>query len=421
MEAIEQRRPIIGDARKALLRSPWRSAIVSLGSWAIAAVLFPIHGALRLGARPSEAAALSVTILIGGLATMGIVYLLHERVMRPAFAIAFRHDPPQDVRGVAVRPRLFLAWVVGAGLPLLAIAILLGDPDNARVSYGSVQRAAYALIAVAIVGGALITRRVARSVADPLSSVRRAMARVEQGDLDVSVEVDDATEVGILQGGFNAMVAGLRERVRLRDLFGRHVEEQVAKQALDRGVELGGELRDASAVFIDLIGSTALAATHSPTEIVGMLNDLFRVVVRVTEEQGGLVNKFEGDAALCVFGVPVSNGNHAASALRAARGLHEAIDLLRRRYPELDAGIGASTGVVLAGNVGAERRYEYTVIGDPVNEAARLTDEAKLRDVRVLASEAAVKAAGEAAGRWEEVDIILLRGRPQPTRVYEPR
>jgi adenylate cyclase len=348
------------------------------------------------------------------------VYLLIERVLRPAFAVAFRDEPPQHVRGIAVGPRLFLSWVLGAGLPLVAIALLLSDPENANVSYQSVQAAALAMIGVALVAGALITRRVARSVADPLGSVRRAMAIVERGGLDASVEVDDATEVGILQAGFNAMVAGLRERVRLRDLFGRHVGEEVARHALDRGVELGGELREASAVFVDLVGSTALTASQSPTETVKLLNDLFRTVARVAEAEGGWVNKFQGDAALCLFGVPVESGNHAANALRAARALRDGIDGLRATYPQLDVGIGVATGIVLAGNVGAEHRYEYTVIGDAVNEAARLTEEAKGRPGRVLASEAAVSTADDEAVAWRKIDVIQLRGRPSPTTVYEP-
>jgi adenylate cyclase len=246
------------------------------------------------------------------------------------------------------------------------------------------------------------------------------MANVTAGDLDVSVDVVDASEVGLIQAGFNHMMMGLRERVRLRDLFGRHVGEDVARQALERGVELGGELREASAVFIDLVGSTALAATRSPTEVVIMLNDLFHVVVQAAEAEGGLVNKFEGDAALCIFGAPVTSPNHAAGALRAARALRHEIVELQKKHPELDAGIGVSTGTMLAGNVGAERRYEYTVIGDPVNEAARLTEQAKKREARVLASEAAVRASGDEAARWREVDVIELRGRSQPTRVFEP-
>src|SRR3546814_3520462 len=100
------------------------------------------------------------------------------------------------------------------------------------------------------------------------------------------------------------MVAGLRERQRLQDLFGRHVGHEVAAQAIERGSDLGGESREASAFFVDLIGSTAMAEVLPPTEVVATLNAFFEAVVDEVSAQGGWVNKFRGDGALCVFGGP---------------------------------------------------------------------------------------------------------------------
>jgi adenylate cyclase len=192
----------------------------------------------------------------------------------------------------------------------------------------------------------------------------------------------------------------------------------VARSALERGIELGGEELEAAVLFVDVVGSTTLAAERSPTEVVELLNRFFGVVVDVVESRGGMVNKFEGDAALAVFGAPNPRDDAAACALAAAREL-------RRRLQEeeigVEAGLGVSAGRVVAGNVGAERRFEYTVIGDPVNEAARLCELAKSRDSRVLASERAVEAAGEDEARhWRLGDEVELRGRTEPTRLAEP-
>jgi adenylate cyclase len=222
-----------------------------------------------------------------------------------------------------------------------------------------------------------------------------------------------------LQAGLNRMVAGLRERQRLRDLFGRHVGVQVARQALER-TGLGGEQRQASALFVDLIGSTALASRRPAHEVVATLNALFDAVVEAVGAEGGWVNKFEGDGALCVFGAPTDQPDHAAQALRSARALHVRLLELRTQYPSLDAGIGVSSGVVVAGNVGAEERYEYTVIGDPVNEAARLVEEAKLQPTRVLASQASVEAASDEGRSWSKVGELMLRGRSAPSCAYVP-
>jgi adenylate cyclase len=183
-------------------------------------------------------------------------------------------------------------------------------------------------------------------------------------------------------------------------------------------VQLGGEVREVAVVFADVVGSTSLAGRRPPNEVVALLNDFFRLVVETVEEQGGWVNKFEGDAALCVFGAPTARQDAASDALCAAR-------TLRRRLDEdlqgADAGIGVSAGPAVAGNVGTEERFEYTVIGDPVNEAARLSTLAKRRPERLLASAAVVeRARPEEAACWEPRDEVVLRGRDEPTALAVP-
>jgi adenylate cyclase len=245
------------------------------------------------------------------------------------------------------------------------------------------------------------------------------MAEVQAGRTDTQLEVYDGSEVGLLQAGFNEMVAGLREREQLRDLFGRQVGEDVARAALERGTELGGETRDVGVLFIDLVGSTQLAANRPPHEVVDLLNAFFRVVVSVVAGHGGYVNKFEGDAALCVFGAPLPRPDPAGDALAAARELR---DRLWAELPHCDMGIGVSFGTAVAGNIGAAERFEYTVIGDPVNEASRLTELAKRHPGRLLASGAALDAARDGeGGRWDGADQVVLRGREDPTRLAAPR
>jgi adenylate cyclase len=118
--------------------------------------------------------------------------------------------------------------------------------------------------------------------------------------------------------------------------------------------------------------------------------------------------------------VPGIHPDHAARALRAARQLDLALADLAERHPGLAAGIGVSSGRVVAGNVGTEARYEYTLIGPAVNEAARLTEVAKGRTVKVLASAEAVRRGSGEAGRWRDVGIVALRGRSTPTGIHEP-
>jgi adenylate cyclase len=300
-------------------------------------------------------------------------------------------------------------------VPLLGIAaIVIADLAGARIN----TLATVSILLLAVVGlgvGLTATVLAARSVGDPVRAVQEGMASVERGEFDARVHVDDGSEVGQLQAGFNRMAAGLAERERLRDLFGRHVGQDVAKAALDGELRMGGEEREVAVLFVDLVGSTGLAARRPPTEVVDLLNAFFRLVVETVERHGGWVNKFEGDAALCVFGAPTARDDPTGDALATARELR---DRLVAELPELDAGIGVSAGAAVAGNVGAEQRFEYTVIGDPVNEAARLCELAKKRPERVLASDAALERAGRAEReRWSLGEQVELRGRAAPTRL----
>ena len=351
--------------------------------------------------------------LMSTMIACALVYLVVEHTMRPLYARVLTASVPRRA-SVGVRSRLSLIWVVGSATYFIAIVLVLtGLPKGTADPY------ILGACGFALVVGILVTVVGARSVANPLDTVSKALARVEHGDLDASVPVDDAGEVGRLQAGFNRMVTGLRERDRLERLFARHVGPDVANRAV-AATGLGGAEIEATVMFVDIIGSTALAAERPPEAVVSMINALFERVISIVDAEGGFVNQFQGDGALCVFGAPLEVPDHAARALRAASALRRAIVALGDTYPGFEAAIGVSTGLVVAGDVGTEDRSEYTVIGDAANEASRLTDEAKARASHVLVSEQTVRAAGTDDHEWLAAGSIALRGRPSPTEVYEP-
>ena len=408
-------RPATEDERVGVLRAPYRIVGVHAALWGLAAIVF---GALNWTYSAELGQRVAMTVLLSGVTTCAIAYLVTERALRPAAARALTSGAPRAPVAPGIRARTFLAWALGTGIPVVgAMLAALSTLVENDFSADELAIAVLALGGIALAGGSYVFMLAARSVSDPVLSVREALARVEQGELDVEVPVYDGSEVGMLQAGFNRTVEGLRERERIHDLFGRHVGEDVARAALEQEVELGGEAREVSVLFVDMVGSTKLASEREPGEVVEILNEFFGMVVEVVREHGGWVNKFEGDAALAVFGAPVPVRDHAGRALAAARDLHARL----RRLDGTEAGIGVSCGQVVAGNIGEEQRFEYTVIGDPVNEAARLTELAK-DEGGVLASGSALEHAGEEErSRWSLDGTAELRGRSQPTRLAKPR
>jgi class 3 adenylate cyclase len=311
-----------------------------------------------------------------------------------------------------------MLWFLCSALPIVVIAALI----VLRWQGWLIQQSASLDVPILVVSlaalllGLPIMILTSRSISDPVGEVVDAMAEVERGRIDTHVGAYERSQIGRLQTGFNRMVAGLAERERLRDLFGRHVGADVAQLAIQEGASLSGDVVEAAVLFIDLVGSTQLAESRPPQEVAEVLNDFFRIVVDAVDEHRGWINKFAGDAALAVFGAPLRTAEPASAALATARALATQL----RRLP-VDFGIGVSAGRVFAGNVGAENRYEYTVIGDAVNEAARLAELAKTADRRILCSAAAIDRADDAERvHWAECYSTVLRGRSEATHVSEP-
>ena len=405
--------------RVAALGVPWFLTKVQATLWSTATVLFTL---LAVVLQPQRALSTAFTVGIASLVVTAIAYLFSEFALRPIAARALSGEEPRHSRRFGVRRRMLLFWALGSGAPvvgLLVVAIVSLTQDAGEVTVNRLSVVILALGSVVLVFGLLVTWLNSRAVVSPILAVRNAMQQVERGDLTAEVQVYDGTELGQLQAGFNQMVSGLRDREHLRDLFGRHVGQDVAAAAAGKDVELGGTTRVVSVLFVDLIGSTTLASEREPEEVVDLLNSFFGVVVEEVDERQGLVNKFIGDAVLAVFGAPVELEDHAGRALAAGRAMAAR---LAEEVPDLEAGIGISTGRAVAGNVGDESRFEYTVIGDAVNAAARLTELAKDAPGRLLASMESVDSASrEEARHWREHDTVTLRGRTEETTVAVPR
>ncbi|MCV7200001.1 adenylate/guanylate cyclase domain-containing protein [Mycobacterium angelicum] len=414
--AIEERRPTQADERNTLL-APFRVAVIHIVLWDIGAILLAtLYGMANRLFIPFMLFTASIT----GVLVATNSYLFTEFALRPVAAQALEagRTPQRFMSGIM--GRTMTVWTLGSGAPLAGIALTalftLFVRDLTETQLGV---AILILATVTLIFGFLVMWIMAWLTATPVRVVRAALKRVEQGDLQGDLVVFDGSELGELQRGFNAMVNGLRERERIRDLFGRHVGREVAAAAERERPKLGGEERHVAVVFIDIIGSTQLVRSRRPADVVHLLNQFFTIVVEEVDRYRGLVNKFEGDASLAIFGAPNRLDCPEDAALAAARTMAQR---LTTQMPECQAGIGVAAGQVVAGNVGAHERFEYTVIGEPVNEAARLCELAKSHPVRLLASATTVHGASETeCARWRLGQTVTLRGHDEPTQLAYPR
>ncbi|ORW88757.1 hypothetical protein AWC27_13725 [Mycobacterium szulgai] len=414
--AIEERPPTQADERNTLL-APFRVAVIHIVLWDVGAILLAtLYGMANRLFIPF----MLFTVSITGVLVATNSYLFTEFALRPVAAQALEagRTPQRFLSGIM--GRTMTVWTLGSGAPLAGIGLtalftlLVRDLTETQLGV-----AILILATVTLIFGFLVMWIVAWLTATPVRVVRAALKRVEQGDLQGDLVVFDGSELGELQRGFNAMVNGLRERERIRDLFGRHVGREVAAAAERERPKLGGEERHVAVVFIDIIGSTQLVRSRRPADVVHLLNQFFTIVVEEVDRHRGLVNKFEGDASLAIFGAPNRLDCPEDAALAAARTMAQR---LTSQMPECQAGIGVAAGQVVAGNVGAHERFEYTVIGEPVNEAARLCELAKSHADRLLASAATVHGASEnERARWCLDQRVTLRGHDEPTQLACPR
>ena len=254
------------------------------------------------------------------------------------------------------------------------LAVLQRSLDMALAPTRRLSLMLAGLFTLGLALSALAAMFIARRVTRPVLTLVDGAHRVKEGKFEEPVQVEQKDELGELANSFNTMMAGLAERDRVRDLLGKVVSMEIAEELLSKDIELGGEEREVTILFSDVRNFTELCENRSPQDVLSILNAYLTRVSNVIEAEGGVVDKFIGDAVMSLFGAPLSHADDASRALRTATGMCRALDELNHEFrqqgrPELTIGIGINTAVVVAGNMGSQTRLNYTVIGDGVNLA----------------------------------------------------
>jgi class 3 adenylate cyclase len=411
----------------------------SLAAWR-AGVTFPRAFVARVGWKPFALVSIPIAVFVtiyqdlppysgliifaGSLVAVAYAAVLHffasELFLRPVLAHVHEHLPDDFeaiVRGVPLR------WKLLGALPIINVITGVVVSGLSTAQQASLEDLGLDVIVAVVVAFTLsfeLTALVTKSVLDPVGDLLKATERVKEGDLSTRVPVVSGDEMGTLAASFNEMVRGLEEREALMEAFGSYVDPDVADRVLREGELLEGEQVEATMLFVDICDFTAFAENASAREAVAQLNEFFGLVVPLVIEKRGHANKFVGDGVLAVFGAPDRRADHADCAAEAAVAITEAIE--QRYGDDLRIAVGINSGPVMVGTVGGGGRLEFTVIGDPVNVAARVEEATRDTGDAILVTESTRALLNDGwRARLEERGSIPLKGKSEPVPLYALR
>ncbi|MCK4560710.1 MAG: adenylate/guanylate cyclase domain-containing protein [Calditrichia bacterium] len=211
----------------------------------------------------------------------------------------------------------------------------------------------------------------------------------------------------------------------IKETFSHFVTHSVVEELLanPEKIKLGGERKNCTVMFSDVAGFTTISEQLTPEALVKLLNDYLTEMTNIIFKYDGMLDKYEGDAIMAVFGAPLEHGNHAVQACAAALMMQTQLVKLRELWgkqnrPQLEARCGLNTGDMVVGNMGSETRFDYTVMGDAVNLGSRLEAANKEYGTSILIGVNTFTKAGDQI-ITRELDLLRVMGKNEPVRVYE--
>jgi adenylate cyclase len=224
--------------------------------------------------------------------------------------------------------------------------------------------------------------------------------------------------------GSMLMIEDISTEKRIKSTMARYMDPSLADRVLQAGQDiLGGHAGDATVLFSDIKGFTTLTEELGAAETVGLLNEYFTLMVECVSQEGGMLDKFIGDAVMAVFGTPLAHDDDPDRAVRTAIAMLRALESYnaRRRAEKrngIDIRVGVNTDVIVSGNIGSPKRMDYTVIGDGVNLASRLEGACKAYGAHILVSDNTFQRL-RGTYRSRDIDRIVVKGKTQPVAIHE--
>lgn len=316
----------------------------------------------------------------------------------------------------------YISAPVKMGSARLGTAAVLVTPESLSAALKGARNRLLLLSAAALIIALLGTVLIVNWFTRPIPRLSRAARAIGEGRLDTEVGWRGSDEIGLLAAAFDDMVLGLRERDRIRRVFGRYVSRDVADTLLKDSAGPRGEKREIAVLFADIRDFSKLSLEMSPEETVSLLNDYFSRMTRVVHTFGGTVDKFIGDGLLALFGAPARLEGAAGKALRAAVRMRDSVEVFNaerklKGLPLVRVGMCVTFGSAVVGSVGSEDRAEYTAIGPPVNLAVRLEGLNKRLGTGIIVSREARENLGPGF-LFRELGEHQVRGWEKPVAAY---
>jgi len=244
----------------------------------------------------------------------------------------------------------------------------------------------------------------------------------QRGAVSLSLNLSPLKDAAHLTQGVAIVLDDLTDKKRLeaqRSLFRRMVSPAVIEQLDPEKLQLGGKRTQITILYADVRGFTSFSELHDPVQLVTVLNCYLAAAADAILAQEGTIDKFMGDAVMAWFNAPIPQADHTLRAVKAALGIRDAIETLHYEMPDeyhLAFGVGINFGEAVMGLIGTQQRVEYTAIGDSVNTAKRIQENAGRGQI-LISAEAYAQVADQVEAR--EVEPIIAKGKRQPVEVYE--
>jgi len=421
-------------AKTRLMNLPFLLALLTLSMWigvsALAVVSFPLFTNV-----PAKTCFLIFfrAAIIGMIAATISFFLVEDYSRKKLIPWFFPKGRLASLPGtikISILRRIRVLYMAGTSVPMIILVgtlfFTIWQVESASVSAMELAKEILIFTLILCVIFIIIALRlnflVGRSILNPIREMLGVVGKVRNGDFTARIHVLSNDEIGILGDAGNEMIAGLLEREKIRDTFGKYVTPEIRDMILAGRIPLNGERIEATMLFTDLRDFTPFVESNDPEEVIYSMRAYFTAMQKIIRRHQGLVLQYVGDEVEAVFGVPIPYDGHADKAVQAALEMREGLEELNKERAKegkvpFRHGVGIHTGEVLAGNTGSEDRLSYALFGDTVNLASRIQGLTKEFRCDILLSEATATRLQDSF-HLEKEPAQRVKGYSKPITVY---